>query len=306
MIDDIFVEEKAGLPESTLFGEDPRLLLKDNLGNKFLESPFTVLNANSSNWIKRKKAWKRLGIKSEEGRDGFETFRKGFGAGPKYGNRKALDHRSIFDPVLCELMYRWFCPDGGAILDPFAGGSVRGIVAHFLGYKYCGIDLRQEQIEANYKNASEIFLDGSAPKWISGDSNEVLDSYNGEVFDFIFSCPPYFDLEVYSRNEKDISNMTYEQFLEVYNSIIAKSVKLLKPNSFACFVVGEIRDKKTGFYRGFVPDTIKAFEKAGTNFYNDAIIVTSLGTTMLRTKQFATNRKLVKTHQNVLIFVKEG
>ncbi len=39
---------------------------------------------------------------------------------------------SIFDPVLCELAYRWFCPPGGLILDPFAGGSVRGIVAvHF-------------------------------------------------------------------------------------------------------------------------------------------------------------------------------
>lgn len=35
---------------------------------------------------------------------------------------------SIFDPVLCELAYRWFSPVGGLILDPFAGGSVRGIV----------------------------------------------------------------------------------------------------------------------------------------------------------------------------------
>lgn len=36
---------------------------------------------------------------------------------------------SIFDPVLCELAYRWFTPADGSILDPFAGGSVRGIVA---------------------------------------------------------------------------------------------------------------------------------------------------------------------------------
>ncbi|MFT7593218.1 MAG: hypothetical protein ACI8R4_000531 [Paracoccaceae bacterium] len=33
---------------------------------------------------------------------------------------------SIFDPVLCEIAYRWFCPQGGTVLDPFAGGSVRG------------------------------------------------------------------------------------------------------------------------------------------------------------------------------------
>lgn len=30
-------------------------------------------------------------------------------------------------PVLCELAYRWFCLAGGLVLDPFAGGSVRGI-----------------------------------------------------------------------------------------------------------------------------------------------------------------------------------
>jgi len=40
---------------------------------------------------------------------------------------------SIFDPVLCEIAYRWFCPAGGMVLDPFAGGSVRGIVASRLG-----------------------------------------------------------------------------------------------------------------------------------------------------------------------------
>lgn len=56
---------------------------------------------------------------------------------------------SIFDPVLCELVYRWFSPRGGQVLDPFAGGSVRGIVAAALGRRYCGIDLRREQIEAN-------------------------------------------------------------------------------------------------------------------------------------------------------------
>ena len=34
---------------------------------------------------------------------------------------------SIFDPVLTEIAYRWFCPSGGKILDAFAGGSVRAL-----------------------------------------------------------------------------------------------------------------------------------------------------------------------------------
>ena len=63
---------------------------------------------------------------------------------------------SIFDPVLCELAYRWFCPPGGRVLDFFAGGSVRGIVAAWLGREYVGIDLSQPQIDANLAQAKEI------------------------------------------------------------------------------------------------------------------------------------------------------
>src|SRR6185312_2502284 len=63
---------------------------------------------------------------------------------------------SIFDPVLCEIAYRWFCPPGGLVLDPFAGGSVRGIVAAKLGRRYLGVDLRPEQIEANRAQWAEI------------------------------------------------------------------------------------------------------------------------------------------------------
>jgi len=65
---------------------------------------------------------------------------------------------SIFDPVLCEVVYRWFCPAGGRVLDPFAGGSVRGITASILGYKYTGIDLSARQIEANKLQADELLI----------------------------------------------------------------------------------------------------------------------------------------------------
>jgi hypothetical protein len=63
---------------------------------------------------------------------------------------------SIFDPVLAELAYRWFCPRAGRVLDPFAGGSVRGLVASRLGLFYCGIDLSEGQLEANRAQAGRI------------------------------------------------------------------------------------------------------------------------------------------------------
>ena len=81
---------------------------------------------------------------------------------------------SIFDPVLCELAYRWFCPPGGHVLDPFAGGSVRGIVAVQLGREYTGIDLRPEQVAANEVQAASICPQAS-PRWLVGDSRYLSD-----------------------------------------------------------------------------------------------------------------------------------
>jgi len=208
---------------------------------------------------------------------------------------------SIFDPVLCEIAYRWFCPPGGRVLDPFAGGSVRGIVAALLGHQYTGIDLRHEQVAANEAQAGAIMPDAK-PTWIVGDSRDLADLTTGP-YDLIFSCPPYFDLELYSEDGRDLSNAgDYAAFLVAYRDIVAKSVAMLAPDRFACFVVGDIRDKK-GFYRNFVSDTIAAFQDAGMTLYNDAILVTAVGSLPIRVgKQFGSYRKLGKTHQNVLIF----
>lgn len=210
---------------------------------------------------------------------------------------------SIFDPVLCELAYRWFSPQGGTVLDPFAGGSVRGIVAAMLGRQYIGIDLRSEQIDANRAQAAAICPD-RLPDWRVGDSRNIGTIADGVAADFVFSCPPYADLEVYSDDPADLSTLDYPDFRAAYATIIAETCRLLRDDRFACFVVGEVRDKR-GNYLGFVPDTIAAFRDAGLNFYNEMILVTAAGSLPIRAgKQFAATRKLGKTHQNVLVFVK--
>lgn len=222
------------------------------------------------------------------------------GVDSQYGHASGT---SIFDPVLCELAYRWFCPPSGTILDPFAGGSVRGIVASKLGRQYVGIDLRPEQIAANVEQADKICTD-PLPVWHVGDSTNIDRIAQGVEADLVFSCPPYADLEVYSDNPADLSTMKYPEFIAAYRAIIAKCVGMMKQDSFACFVVGEVRDKKGNYY-GFVPDTISAFVDAGAAFYNEAILVTAVGSLPIRAgKQFDSGRKFGKTHQNVLVFLK--
>lgn len=209
---------------------------------------------------------------------------------------------SIFDPVLTELCYRWFCPPGGFILDPFAGGSVRGIVASVLGYRYEGFELSAGQVAANRAQAADICPD-SPPAWHIGDSAVTVPAWAGQA-DFVFSCPPYGDLEVYSDAPVDLSAMPHEAFLVAYRAIIAAAVAKLASDRFAAFVVGDFRCKK-GFYRNFTGATVEAFEAAGARYYNEAILVTAVGSLPIRVgKQFKAGRKLGKTHQNILVFCK--
>jgi DNA modification methylase len=259
--------------------------------DKFIVPGLSVFDTRKNIWTVRNRQWKKLGIQSELGRDitkNSGNYRTGYGI--YYGEV------STFNPTLCEIMYAWFCPEHGTILDPFAGGSVRGFVAEKCGYSYTGIELREEQVLENRKQCGATYH--------IGNSDIILDTI-GNTFDFIFTCPPYFNLEVYSDEEGELSNLdTYEEFLEKYTSILSKSISKLKDNRFAVIVVSNIRDNK-GYYRNFVGDTITAFEKNGMRLYNDMILLNSVGTVGQRTlRHFVNKRKVGKIHQNVLVFYK--
>ena len=287
----IEIEEKESDTSEMGGGE----IKKGTLLEKFIVPPFSVLDTRQGYWQDRKRWWLSLGIKSEKGRDNvMETLQS---VNKIQGNEMPLS--SIFDPVLCELSYQWFNIPKGKILDPF------GIVAAKLGFEYLGNDLRDEQITANRENAIEVLQDNELfPTWTTGDSKNIDKIAKGYEADLIFSCPPYADLEVYSDNPNDISNMEYKDFLTIYKEIIRKSCEMLKEDRFAVFVVGDVRDKK-GFYRNFVSDTIMAFWNCGVILYNEMILVNAVGSLPIRAgKQFNASRKIGKTHQNVLVFYK--
>jgi DNA modification methylase len=291
--------EAANLPGE---GDNPSTM---SLADKFGIAPFSVLNAREGWWQNRKRAWLALGIKSEIGRERLAptSVPKDLPEGHYLAGRGNNEGGSIFDPVLCELAYSWFSPPGGTVLDPFAGGSVRGIVASRLGRQYIGVELREEQVAANRAQGDDLCPD-LPPVWITGDSRNIDRLCADVEADFVFSCPPYADLEVYSDDPKDLSTLKYEDFRPAYFEIIAKACSRLKQDRFACFVVGDVRCKKGNYYN-FVGDTVEAFRAAGLHYYNEAILVTSVGSLPIRVgRQFASGRKLGKTHQNVLVFVK--
>lgn len=286
-----------------LFGSPITQRKTGPIAERFGFPPFSVLDARAGEWQDRKRAWQSVGIKSEIGRSDGLTYRssKFDEYRVKEGTRDETDEQgtSLFDPVLCECVYRWFSAPGAQVVDPFAGGSVRGIIAGMLGRRYWGCDLRSEQVNANRIQAQEIMPD-IRPEWVCADAIDAMDT--SPDADLLFSCPPYGDLERYSDDPRDLSTQEWHTFAANYARIILRATKRMKPDRFACFVVGDFRDKR-GFYRDFVSATIAAFKAAGAELYNEAILITCVGSASMRvTKQFQSGRKFAKTHQNVLVF----
>ena len=283
-----------------LFGNE---VSENPLKERFGIIPFSVLDTKTAEWRARKQKWVNLGIQSELGR-GEDLL--GFQRVYSKGKKRLFDRKtSVFDPVLCELMYDWFCIKDGKVLDPFCGGSVRGVVASYKNLEYTGIDIRPDQIQSNIEQGEKI-CSGKMPEWIAGDSREILDQYSNESFDFIFTCPPYFNLEVYSDIDGDISNMEWDNFISCLNDIISKACQKLKNNRFFCIVIGDVRDKERtiNWYRNLIGKTKQMIIDAGLHFYNDLILLDNIGTSAMRVEQAFIKRKVIKLHQNILVFYK--
>lgn len=267
-----------------------------NLTEIFTVPPTSVIDARRGEWQKRKKAWNALIGDSGESREGL--LMKATGIMPDVNNGV-----SILDAALSETLCKWFIPDNidykPKVFDCFAGDSVFGYVASYLGNSFTGVELREEQAMLNNARVREDNLDA---KYINGDARKVADLIEENSQDFFFSCPPYFDLEKYSDDPEDASNQeSYEDFLQLLEDAFAGAIKCLKDNRFAVVVMSAVRDN-TGFYQDIPSDITRIFERNGCHLYNQIILVDTGASLALRVGNSMKNRKVGRQHQEVLVY----
>ena len=265
------------------------------LTDTFIVPPFTVLDTRQGYWRTRKEEWR--GLIGDNGESREKTLSKGQDNIVTGIN----DGVSLLDPVLAELAVKWFAPKkaGNKCFDPFAGDTVFGFVAAYLKNEFTGIELRAEQAALN--NAR---VEGMQAVYHNDDGQNVTQHVEAGTQDLLFSCPPYFDLEVYSDLPNDASNQSsYKDFLAILENAFIGSIECLKDNRFAVIVCGDVRDKAGAYYK--FPDDLKnIFTRNGMILYNELVLVEPLGTLPQRVTRFMQNRKIGKCHQNVLVFYK--
>lgn len=298
---DLFEGTTAAPPAAAPGAWAEQRALQGGLVEQFLVPPFSVLDTRMEYWRERRRYWLGLGIESELGRAKDLAYVMPPALVQKFGKSQGT---SIFDPVLAELAYRWYCPPGGRILDPFCGGSVRGVVAGRLGYSYLGVELREEQVQANRKQGDRILGGGHRVDWLLADAVQLERTVLPGTADLVFTCPPYHDLEQYSDDPRDLSAMSWEDFRVAYRAAIRGALQHLREDSFSVWVVSNIRGPD-GLYRDLCAETVEGHRLAGAGYYNEAVLVNAIGSLAIRAGRFFRGtRKLGRMHQMILCFCK--
>lgn len=281
----------------TLFTSKPLLIkakdgyIRPGQGKEWFATTTTVWRVDEL--IRRRvRDWRRL--TGETGHSGArnETFRE--------------DHDSVYTgshsvfpaPLVEWILLRYGGPNGGRVLDAFTGGPPRGLVASIMGFDYHGFDIRQEQLDENNKVLAGL---GLKANYYLGDGCK-LKGLTGQ-FDCALTCPPYWNLEVYSDLDTDISNCADYGAFDAQMYLCAQAhKKKMKPGSFVCIVVGPFRDKKSGELIDFPAHTVENFRAAGFIYHQQIVLSKNFGSAAKRSTNAWKGKKLVPIHEFLLVF----
>lgn len=269
--------------QTDLFGgKSPRLSMKDRIG-------FLPISIWQPNWEIVKK------LKLIVGDDG--STRQLVGKEMRLmGSKVGV---SIFNPHLAQMILSAYCPAEARVYDPFGGGGTRGFVAAAMGHQYLGIEIRQEEVDRIIAQQRALNLEFGI---VCADS--TLYEPEVEAFDFSYTCPPYYDLEVYSHQAGDMSNAgSYHEFLAMLRGSLRGTYKALKAGALAVWVVGNFR-AKDGTLRHFNGDLITLADSVGFKLHDELIFWGASGAAAQRAGQFEANRKSVRVHEYIVVLRK--
>ena len=203
--------------------------------------------------------------------------------------------------LLAQMVYSAYCPSNAKVYDAFGGGGTRGFIASMMGHKYLGVEIRNEEVDRIKKRQIEL---GHKFEIICADSRfyPILE----DAYDFAFSCPPYYDLEIYSKMEGDMSNaQTYEDFLAMLRQSLEITYKGLKKNALCIWVVGNFRPNRgKGELTHFNGDLVRLGLDVGFKLHDEVIFWGGSDAAAQRAGQFVANRKIVRVHESLIIFKK--
>jgi hypothetical protein len=160
---------------------------------------------------------------------------------------------SSFNVLSAKYIYSKYVPENGVIYDYSMGFGQRLLGALSLPYHitYVGTDPLTKSVEGNKKMFNMIkenvpFLNKNVDLFNLGSEDFCDQQYINKV-DVAFSSPPYFNLEIFEKDEKQsYYNKSYVDFINNWWRKTVKNIKLLLKNE-GLFIIN-IKDWVNGFY----------------------------------------------------------
>lgn len=153
---------------------------------------------------------------------------------------------SNFRPIIAKYIYNKYLAGeiSPTVYDFSAGWGARCLAAMSLRYNYIGVDpLTSDNINDMikfYNDSKELNISGSYICYNVCSQDEVLYELLPDNIDLAFSCPPYFNLEVYSKDATQSYNQysNYNDWLEYYwRPTIKICHNKLKDNGKLVFII---------------------------------------------------------------------
>jgi DNA modification methylase len=169
---------------------------------------------------------------------------KGYAANLRY---------SIYNPDQALFIIDYYTKPNDLIIDPFMGRATRPLISLYLGRRYIGFDTSTKTVELNRKLVSKKFPDASFSLFRSDGTDMVELKDCIDAADAIFTCPPYYNLEKYSGEKGDLSQLSEEDYNTRIKVFFRHCYRLIKTSDYEALkfspviiTVGSVRKGKRG------------------------------------------------------------
>lgn len=193
--------------------------------------------------------------------------------------KKEMDIKySEFNPDVADRIIRFWSEQGDQILDPFGGRATRAVVSSVLGRKYLGFEIAPSTQKLTIQRVSEVeealahsLIEENfvQPEIRLGDGT-LLEGVPNNFADFVFTCPPYSDVEKYESVPGQLSDLSYSDFIQAIARCMKRCFECLKSGKFCVWVVADFRRDKRLI--PFHYDLVNAASNIGFHLHDEVIM----------------------------------
>jgi len=206
---------------------------------------------------------------------------------PDQRSEKQRLHGASFPQSLAEHYIQIYTKRGETVLDPFVGVGTTLDACMATGRNGIGLEISPKFVKLAERDLVQASLTGTSQKIICDDARNLLRHVEPGSMNFLITSPPYADMlkkiqrqflykwkpygfrpvdntRPYSTDPRDMGNLEYEECLAALEGVLRDTYEVVKPDSYAAWIVKDFRDLKDGHpYVNFHGDVINRAIKCG-------------------------------------------